>query len=500
MEMQEYLLLNEIGLVADTELGKKIMNNHKPASVDEFRRVVPFTTYEDYAPYLDEQREDVLYEKPHAWLHTSGRTGAFKWIPFNLSFYQALIDNVIGSIILACATEKGEILLKGGERAIANLPPPPYAPGFVIADVAKSINLQLIPPLEIANQMEFKERIEKAFKMAIGTRIDIVGSLSSILVKIGEAFTERKGGMEYSLSMLHPAAIFRIARAVLRAKMEKRQMLPKDLWSVKCIFGAGTDADVYRDKVMYYWGKNPYQSYGAMEIGNVAMQSWTKKTMTFIPYFSFLEFIPEEESFKSRQEQGYKPSTVLLNEVKAGECYEIVGTNFHGMPFMRYRPGDLIEIVSLKDNETGISTPQMVFKSRADDLIDIAAFTRLDEKTIWQAINGIGITYADWTILKEYVDNEPILHLYIEPKEHIDSEEYGRWFHDQLKEIDRFYNDLDKMLELKPVKVTILSEGTFDRYYQEKSDAGVELAYLKPPHMNARSDMIESLVRLSREA
>ena len=58
---------------------------------------------------------------------------------------------------------------------------------------------------------------------------------------------------------------------------------------------------------------------------------------------------------------------------------------------------------------------------------------------------------------------------------------------------------MDTMLEIKPVKVIILSEGAFERYYQEKNNTDVELAYLKPPHMNASSDMIESLVRLSKE-
>ena len=55
------------------------------------------------------------------------------------------------------------------------------------------------------------------------------------------------------------------------------------------------------------------------------------------------------------------------------------------------------------------------------------------------------------------------------------------------------------MLEITPVKVIILSEERFERYYQEKNNAGVELAYLKPPHMNASSDMVESLIRLSKE-
>ena len=104
----------------------------------------------------------------------------------------------------------------------------------------------------------------------------------------------------------------------------------------------------------------------------IAMQGWNKKGMTFVPYSNFYEFIPEEEWLKSKDDKGYQPSTVLLDAVEEGKTYEIVITNFHGGPFFRYRLGDLIKICSLKDEETGVNLPQMIFQSRTDDIINIA--------------------------------------------------------------------------------------------------------------------------------
>ena len=81
VEIQKELLMDQIEMVADSTLGRKIMGNHKPKSVEEFRRMVPLTTYDDYEPYLSEQQDSALAVKPYMWCHTTGRGGSFSWIP-----------------------------------------------------------------------------------------------------------------------------------------------------------------------------------------------------------------------------------------------------------------------------------------------------------------------------------------------------------------------------------------------------------------------------------
>jgi phenylacetate-coenzyme A ligase PaaK-like adenylate-forming protein len=98
--------------------------------------------------------------------------------------------------------------------------------------------------------------------------------------------------------------------------------------------------------------------------------------MTFIPNLNFLEFIPETEYLKSQLDDSYQPKTVLLDEVKDGETYELVITNFHGGILTRYRLGDVVRITSLRNEKLGIDIPQMVFEGRADDLIEIGGMGR----------------------------------------------------------------------------------------------------------------------------
>jgi hypothetical protein len=217
--------------------------------------------------------------------------------------------------------------------------------------------------------------------------------------------------------------------------------------------------------------------------------------MTFLPNFNFLEFIPEEEALKSREDPTYEPKTLLLDQVKAGENYEVVITNFHGGALVRYRVGDMIRITSLRNDELDIEIPQMVFHSRIDDMIDIAGFTRLTEKVIWQAIENAGVACKDWTVCKELRD-KPILHLYLELKEDDYSLASGiaLKIHNELKELDEPYADLESFLGIMPIEVTLISSGVFQGYLEMQKAAGVDLGRLKPPHMNPPESVIEFLV------
>ncbi len=65
LTVQEALLLQQIQHVAGSPLGAKLLGNKVPRSVDEFRSLVPLTTYEDYLPELDSRNESCLAEKPY---------------------------------------------------------------------------------------------------------------------------------------------------------------------------------------------------------------------------------------------------------------------------------------------------------------------------------------------------------------------------------------------------------------------------------------------------
>jgi phenylacetate-coenzyme A ligase PaaK-like adenylate-forming protein len=496
MGIQEDFLLEELELVSDTAIGSTIMKGRKPSTIEEFLKVVPFTTYDDYKDFFLDKKDDALCEKAHMWIRTSGRTGAGKWVPYTERAWEKTVDYGIATVILACASRRGHVNVKSGHRILHNVAPRPYLSGFMIHSVFERTGWQLIPPADTFEELTFQERIGVGFQIALKTGIDLVESLASVLVKIGEGFADRSRSRKGKVS--HPAVIMRLLRALIQSKLENRAMLPKDLWKLKGIMVMGTDAAIYKDKIKYYWGVVPAEFYAATEPGFLATQVWNKKSLTFVPDCCFLEFIPEEEWQKNKEDRDYVPKTVLYDQVEAGKIYELVVTTFYGVPFLRYRIGDLIKVVALKDEEAGIDLPQIEFYSRADDLIDIANFTRLDERTIWIAISHTGIKYEEWTLRKEYVQDDVVLHLYIEIKDEHNASEIEEMVHQQLRLISEDYNSMAEMMEINPIKVTLLSLGTFMKYMEVKQAAGVDPGWLKPAHINASDEVIAEISDISQ--
>ena len=218
MEIQEELLMDQIDRVADSTLGKKIMGNQKPRSVEEFRRTVPLTTYDDYEPYLGEQQEDVLAIKPERWCHSAGRGGRFKWVPFSSEFIEKFMKNAVGCLILASANKKGQINFSPGFPFILLMPPPPYTSGTICQVIARGLSFRHIPNPKTAENMSFQDSVQQGFQEALKDGADFIMAIASILVRMGQGFTDQTRSMKLSASMLHPNILFRLLRALLRGE------------------------------------------------------------------------------------------------------------------------------------------------------------------------------------------------------------------------------------------------------------------------------------------
>ncbi len=498
MGIQKRLLMEQIDLLSKCELGRKLLGKKVPTSVEEFRGSVPLTTYEDYLPYLDEKREDVLPKKPDFWIRTSGRSGVglSKWAPYPKRMLQAGTELAFASVIFATCRGKGDFALEEDDKFLYAMAPPPYISGMLPYGLLWEFSFKFLPSVERAEKMSFQERIGKGFELSFREGLDIFFGISSVLVRIGDQFSQASGKVKVSPILFHPKSLSRLIRGLLRSRLAKRPMIPADLWDLKGMISGGTDTAIYRDRIKYYWGKEPIEMYGGTEINFIAAQTWDYEGMTFVPTTGFLEFIPEEEHLKSKRDPSYQPRTVLLNQVEAGEKYELVVTNFRGGVYVRYRIGDMIKITALRNDNLNIDIPQMTFWSRADDIIDLAGFSRLTETVIWQAIENSGIGYKEWTARKEIEQQQPILHLYIESLEegHWEPEEVENALHQSLKDVDSDYREIEEMLGLKPLRVTLLRPGTFQRHIEDREAAGAELAHLKPPHMRPSDEIINRLL------
>jgi hypothetical protein len=445
-----------------------------------------------------------LPAKAARWVRTSGHTGEYdiKWVPVPEAFLSEYEKVATGVALFTLCNDRGDLSgLREHLKVLYTVGPPEYGTGLGVELVQRALGYDFLP--SNADGMSFQEKIRAGFREALYQGLDGFGGLPSVLVAVGEQLKQQSGRISIGSLLGRPNALLRVTRAMLRSKMAGRSMLPKDLWTVKLIGGGGTDCAIFGERVKELWGRQPLEAYGGTEGGIYAAQTWDYDGMVFFPSLNFFEFVPEREWFKWQLDHSYRPKTVLLDEVRAGENYEVVITNFHGGALVRYRIGDMVRITSLRNEKLSIDIPQMVFHRRADELIDISGFGHLTERLIWEAIEGAGVPYTDWTARKEVVGDKPILRLYVELKdESIASEQaVAAAIYEELIKLDKVYHyniysaygNPETVLGSKPVEVTFLRQGAFSAYIAERQSEGAALGHLKPPHINPSEKVLSSL-------
>jgi hypothetical protein len=503
MHIQKRLLMEQLDILSRCALGKKILGNTKINDLHDFRREVPLTTYDDYAPLLGERQEEILPSKPLFWVHTTGKVGhyRYKWAPYTEQMVNENARSFVAALIFATSSDRGKFTLRENFNFLYGMAPLPYVTGLVPHGLGREIKFNYLPPVNTAEQLTFERRNREGFRQGLVRGIDLFFGVTPILVKIGEAFVNRNRedkSTEGSLFSYNPLALMRLAKALAGSKINNRPILPKDVWSLKGIICGGTDSSVYRERINYYWGRRPLEVYGGTELGTVATQTWDHEGMTFFPDINFLEFIPEPESQKSRKYPWYQPQTLLLNEVAPGESYELVITKFKGGAFVRYRVGDIIKITALRNEQLNINLPQMIYVDRISDIIDLASFTRLNEKTIGQAVDALGLESPFWFARKVVSDGHTVLNLGIEFNNSFIGEKYiKQMIHDKLKELDSDYGDLEKMMGIDPLRLNILSTGTINEYVKQQRNRVTDPADIYPARMNPPEDTVNKLLDIS---
>jgi hypothetical protein len=507
MEVQTRLLEEQLVLLNNCALGQKIMKGARPRTIQEFRKQVPLTSYDDYAPDFMEKREDILPDKQIFWVRTSGRTGDYpcKWVPMSYKYAHELSIILYGVGMLSCCQNWGDVSkIPDHIKLLYSVAPRPYISGTFADLLRLQTPLDYLPNLEESEKLTFEERVRLGFEQAMSQGLDYFFGLSLVLVMVGEKLRESSNNINILSLLKKPKALTRIIKGKIHSKIENRELLPKDLWKLRGIIGSGVDSWIHKDKIYRYWGKYPLDIYSATESGVIATQTWDYEGMTFTPNLNFLEFIPEEEKLKWEMDHSYQPNTLLLNEVRANEVYEIVLTNFHGGAMIRYKLGDMVRITSLRNEKLGINIPQMQFERRADDLISFMVI-KLTEKQIWQSIENSNIAYEDWTAYKR--PGESVLHILIEPKRSWQGNETelletlqknlvnsGRSSYDESGVQEDWRDELGFQVE-----VTLLPSGSFANYIALKQAEGADPAHLKPPHINPSNTIISTLLAETEE-
>ena len=168
MDIQSRLLREQLVLLKKCELGRHILGQANPETVNEFRASVPLTTYADYAPYLLKRKMDALPKKPILWQYTSGKYGeyAHRWAPVTSRQLEEIESLIMALVLFSGCKDRNEVSFNLNDNVFYGMAPPPYATGTLARAFPGGL-FNFLPPIHQAEETLFEERIKQGFEMAL---------------------------------------------------------------------------------------------------------------------------------------------------------------------------------------------------------------------------------------------------------------------------------------------------------------------------------------------
>ena len=480
--IQDSLLSEQLEKVFCNPEFRLLMGEQDIQNIDDFRNSVKLKNYTDYEPYFRDDNSAIASPDTAYWVHTSATRGTFKRMPYTQRFHGVQVRNVLAALILSSARKSGDVSISPGCSIMNLLPGKPFVSASIAKGIVERFTFKPIPSLSVNEQSGFNKKLDAAIFGGLKSDVDYVIGMTSSLLKVGPRFRKVWNKERKKLPIffkLSPFVVWRLFKSGFR-----KNIYPKSAWKVKGVVCWGVDSDILEATVKEQWGREPIQLFGSTEGGIMAIQDWQKGPMAYLPDCVYFEFIPEEYVHSAN------PPTVLIDEVEDGKAYEMVLTNFYGMPLIRYRQGDMVRIS--RDANTN-RVPRFTFMGRADDTIDAFGIARLNTAAITDALLKADLAPKDWFVIKDFVDGKVLLKFYLESNHVTNPQDIEKQINQSLKSTDRHWAEAVYTMAYNPIRVKLVPSGTFQKAKEQ---------YLLPwpPAVNppqAFIDLIEGSVKLT---
>ncbi|CAL5331780.1 unnamed protein product [Camellia sinensis] len=281
-------------------------------------------------------------------------------------------------------------------------------------------------------------------------------------------------------------------------------LIPELFPKAKYVYGIMTGSmEPYLKKLRHYAGELPLLSadYGSSEgwIGANVNPKLPPEQVTFavLPNIGYFEFIPLRENVEVQKPDEIESSLLFmeakplgLTEVKIGEEYEIIFTNFAGL--YRYRLGDVVKVVGFHN-----STPELQFVCRSNLLLTIN-IDKNTEKDLQLSVEAAAKLLAEEKL--EVVDFTSLVDLSTDPGHYVIFWEVsGEAGEDLLKEccncldqsfVDAGYMSSRKVNTIGALELRVLRRGTFQKILDHYVGQGSAVSQFKTPRCVGPSNNI----------
>jgi hypothetical protein len=520
--VQEQFLLALLSTYQNTEFGKNY-GLSQIKTVDQFRERIPILPYSSYEPYLDriaEGETNILTPDPVVYLSlTSGTTSKKKLIPVTKRSRSVRGRANRTSISFAVDAARqwgrplGQMLLTSSVqlagRTSAGIEYGPVSVGELRS--ADFLSRQLIAyPYEILQIADSLAHHYVCLLFALqNPNTRVIGANFPVLALRLCDYLER-----YAENLIEDLAKGTIApwldlESELRIKLERswkaapqradelRQILkaegcltPKLAWSDLSfvVTARGGTSDFYFERFPHYFGDTPIFGgiYGSTEAVFGVYYDFNNDGAILAIESGFFEFIPQDQWDASQ------PKTLLAQEVKVGEMYRILVTNYNGL--YRYDLGDVVEVLGYYEK-----APIIVFRHRVGGLLSSTTekTTEFHVTQVMQVLQrNFNLSLENFCVTLSEQETPPhyLVNIELSPG-HIlgDPQAFLAEFDRELKEIHTSYETKRLDGQVPQPRLRVLQKGSFATLRQRLLQRGIPEFHLKFPHISEDRQVLAGL-------
>ena len=482
-------------------------------NAEEYKRRVPFSTYDDYEPYITRmmkgERNLLSARPPVHFAMTSGSVGVPKYIPVSqaeirkLTKYAAEMAFGVADEYYRNTTGKHvptgpglnaiELRVVKTDSGVSK----GAISGTLMSSLKDCIPYLLSSPWEVVSpgyEMDMKylkTRLALANPDLVFMDAAFLTSLVDLMDYIKENYVMLcrdiyYGRINEDVKVPEPVRAS-LARYISPDKNRARQLLrefrlgfdipiiPRIWPRMSWIGGIGTGGFFpYAKKMRKYSGKSiPFHNlcYAASESFIAVARHMSDESYVLIPDGGFYEFIPV------RAEDDTK--TLNIDELEIGEDYEIVVTNLSG--FYRYRLQDVVRVTGYYNE-----TPLLRFIYRKNQLVSIAGEKTNEEALRWavdEFSRATGLGVCDYSVYADLNTVPGHYTILAEPDRIVEKDEipgFRNIMESKLMQSNPSYGNLVRSGVLGRMELVFLQQQTYQLYRDMMIMKGKSLNQLKP--------------------
>ena len=510
--LQHKLLSEMMQANKDTEYGRKygFADIH---TVQQFKEKVPFSTYDDYEPYIRRMMKGetniLSAEDPVHFAMSSGSIGVPKYIPVSeaelkkYAAYSAEMAFGVADEYYRNTTGKG-VLVGPGLTAI-ELKVMQTDSGVRKGSISSTLmtSMKDYIPYLLSSPWEVicpdGEMDMKYLKSLLALRNpDLVFMESAFMTGLVDLMDYIKNNYEMLCKDIYHGRINKDVKVPdkVRASLEKQlqpdkararyllrefkmgfdtPIIPRIWPRMSWIGGIGTGGFFpYAKKMRKYSGKSiPFNNlcYAASESFMAVARHMGDESYVLIPDGGFYEFIPARAEDETR--------TLNIDELEVGEDYEIIITNLSG--FYRYRIQDIVRVTGYYNE-----TPMLRFVYRKNQLVSIAGEKTNEEALRW-AVNEFsiqsGLSVSDYSVFADLGTSPGHYVILMEPGRIVPEDEvphYRNIIESTLMRANPSYGEKVRSGVLQPLELVFVQQQTYLLYRDMMVMRGASPNQLKP--------------------